>query len=159
MCRYSFQTYKGHFACFACRKVFKKVPFEDYLEHTGQQTAYDKLFRAYRHRQDNAAETATFKAGRDKLIERYLADVSTCPQCGQRMAEMGLDFRAPPMRDQEAWAVVEALYEHGFKFFGCGCQVGYAPPSRLSDLKAWLAERAKPNAGEKLLAAIAARAS
>lgn len=34
MCRYAFSgPYKDHFACFACRKCFKRAPLADWPEH------------------------------------------------------------------------------------------------------------------------------
>lgn len=50
------------------------------------------------------------------LTAQYLAEVSGCPQCGKEMAAMGLDFKAPPMRDEEAWKIIAALYDAGFAF-------------------------------------------
>lgn len=70
---------------------------------------------------------------REALIERYLTEASVCPQCGKRMAALGLDFRAPGQGDTEAWDILAVLHEHGFAFRGCGCSVGYAPPARRSE--------------------------
>jgi uncharacterized FAD-dependent dehydrogenase len=48
MCRYALKTYKPHFACFDCRKVFKKTPIEDYLKQRGDDFAYWQLVKSIR---------------------------------------------------------------------------------------------------------------
>jgi len=40
---YFFKTYKPHFACLKCRKVFKKIAIEDYLKQTGRDLVYREL--------------------------------------------------------------------------------------------------------------------
>ncbi|MBU0553747.1 hypothetical protein KKF91_05745 [Myxococcota bacterium] len=93
MCRYAFGHYKPHYACFDCRKGFKR-----------------------RLRSD-------FKGGGEALPAR-------CPQCGALMANMGLDFKPPPMKDACAWRVLQGLYTAGLTFHSCGCSgPGYRPRS------------------------------
>lgn len=79
-----------------------------------------------------------------------------CPDCGQPMADMGLDFR-PPRRDSiEHWQVVEYLYRRGFTYHTCGCGAGYRP-SRWADVPAFLAVNQTCSAGESLAARFRAR--
>lgn len=39
-----------------------------------------------------------------------------CPQCGDPIYDMGLDFKAPRRRDIEQWKKVEVLYHNGVDF-------------------------------------------
>ncbi len=151
MCRYAGQTYKSHFACFLCRKVFRKTAMEDYVEHVGLKAAHDKIL----FRQTRRGKHVTPCASYEGIVERYVADVSICPQCGKRMAAVGLDFKAPPHRKKKAWEILRVLYEHGFAFQGCGCSVGYAPPSRRADLPDWLRQHIRRSEGQLLLDAFA----
>ena len=102
MCRYAGQTYKSHFACFLCRKVFRKTAMEDYVEHVGLKVAHDRIL----FRQTRLGRHATPGISYEEVFERYVADVSICPQCGKRMAAVGLDFKAPPHRKKEAWEIL-----------------------------------------------------
>lgn len=80
-----------------------------------------------------------------------------CPDCARPMADMGLDFRAPSREDQEAWRILEVLYENGFSFHGCGCGTGLIPPQTLRELPGWLAGHRRRSEGEALLEKIQAR--
>lgn len=119
MCRYAFGHYKPHFACFRCRKAFKR-----------------------RHRSE-------VDPGGDEHPAR-------CPECGEPMAELGLDFQAPPQSKRKQWEVLETLWEVGETFHSCGCGgPGYRPRDRVAlrvylqgilvgyraNLAAWQAER------------------
>lgn len=120
MCRYAFKgPYKRHFACFACRKGFKRPPLTDWDE----------------------AEV----------------DPAPCPECGQRMADMGLDFKPPPRTDLEHWAVAEYLFGKGFGHHNCGCGGSGPLPSRWADVPAFLEARRRESPGEELLVRFAAR--
>lgn len=156
MCRYACHTYKSHFACFACRKAFKKTAFQDYVEHKGLRAEMQKSMAA-RLRRKALHKPQRVTLDPEQVHADYLLEVSRCPQCGERMAAMGLDFRPPPQRDREAWEILRILYGRGFAFRGCGCMVGYAPPARRAELPAWLQEHEHRSAGQKLLAAIARR--
>ena len=70
---------------------------------------------------------------------------------------MGLDFKAPNKNDDEAWEIISQLYNNGFAFRGCGCFVGYEPPTKLRDLPNWLTEHTIKHGGEKILEAINAK--
>ena len=93
MCRYGESRYKPHYACFGCRKAFKRRRKEDV----------------------NAS-------GPDRPAR--------CPQCGNLMADMGLDFAPPKARDEVAWRVLGELWTLGETFHSCGCGgPGYRPRS------------------------------
>ena len=106
MCRYATTHYKKHYACFACRKAFKRRNQAD-IDPSGDPHP------------------------------------ARCPDCALLMADMGLDFAPPKLRDVQAWAAAAALYELGESFHSCGCGgPGYRPrdPARLA---AFFAERAQ----------------
>lgn len=67
------------------------------------------------------------------------------------MVDMGLDFKAPPKGDIEVWEILEALYENGFSFHGCGCYVGFSPPRTLREVPYWLEKHRRRTEGESLL--------
>jgi hypothetical protein len=51
-----------------------------------------------------------------------------CPQCGQLMANMGLDFQSPKKDDIKAWQHIKNLYSVDITFHSCGCTgPGYIP--------------------------------
>lgn len=156
MCRYACHTYKNHFVCFACRKAFKKTAFEDYVEHKGLRADMQKAIAARRYR-NTRLKPSKVTLDPEQVRADYLHEVSRCPQCGGQMASMGLDLRPPPQRNREAWEILQAMYEHGFAFRGCGCMVGYAPPARRSELAGWLQEHERRSDGQKLLASITRR--
>ena len=93
------------------------------------------------------------EAARAALRAEYREAVSVCPQCAGRMEEMGLDFRAPPQKDAEAWEIIGHLRERGFAFFGCGCGgPNHAPPPRRRrDLPDWLNRHVRRSEGEATL--------
>lgn len=95
MCRYGMSTYKPHFACFSCRKTFKRRLLNDVIEGYSNRT---------------------------ELVP------AKCPQCGELMADMGLDFEAPKKKDIKAWKHMANLYHVGQTFHSCGCSgPGYIP--------------------------------
>ncbi len=119
MCRYAMSgPYKSHFACFRCRKGFKRRPEENGLS------------------QPHAAG---------------------CPRCGEPMADMGLDFKPPPMPDVEHWQVVEHLFRRGFAYHSCGCGGPGYRPSRWADVPAFLRENRRSTPGERLAERFASR--
>ena len=158
MCRYAFHTYKSHFACFTCRKAFKKVALDDYVEHIGLKAAYTKILAAFHSPPRRRKVEAELGISYEQLRDRYLSDVSVCPQCQGQMAAMGLDFRSPPKHDVEAWSIIQELHEHGFAFKGCGCNVGYTPPRKKIEVTEWLRRHSRKTVGEELLEAIRRKA-
>ncbi len=95
MCRYSMANYKPHYACFNCRKTFKRRLLRDIRKGT--------------QKDENAS-------------------LARCPECGNLMANMGLDFKSPKKTDVKAWKHMCTLYEVGITFHSCGCNgPGYIP--------------------------------
>lgn len=98
MCRYAMSIYKPHYACFSCRKTFKR-----------------KLLRDLNGQRE------------EQMVE------AKCPQCGELMANMGLDFEAPKQKDQKQWEHIRDLYTVGITYHSCGCYgPGYIPKSSES---------------------------
>ncbi|TDX01544.1 hypothetical protein [Dinghuibacter silviterrae] len=96
MCRYAMVKYKPHYACFHCRKTFKRRLLIDIGRH-------------------------------DKLESKE----ARCPSCGQLMASMGLDFKAPKKDNIEEWEHINRLYSVGIIFHSCGCSgPGYIPNTK-----------------------------
>jgi len=93
MCRYGVKTYKSHFACFKCRKSFKRRLLSDISDNEMQESVPAK-----------------------------------CPDCGDFMANMGLDFKALTKKNIKAWVLLADLYSVGITFHSCGCSgPGYIP--------------------------------
>ncbi len=61
-----------------------------------------------------------------------------CPHCGERMHNMGLDFKAPSQTDGEQWQKVAMLFANGYKFSSCGCDGPGPRPARLKEVAAFL---------------------
>lgn len=64
-----------------------------------------------------------------------------CPQCGERMKDMGLDFKAPRQTDREQWKKVELLFANGYKFSSCGCNGPGPRPARPKEVAAFVEEQ------------------
>ena len=63
-------------------------------------------------------------------IKRDNKDVTEakCPQCGDLMANMGLDFESPKKDNIKEWNHIKKLYSVGITFHSCGCTgPGYIP--------------------------------
>lgn len=150
MCRYAFKDYKSHFACFDCRKTFKKTSITDWTKQKGLDYAYKKLLRDWSTKNRKKTEDVVGTTY-EKIRDDYLEDVATCPQCGGAMAGMGYDFKAPKVGATEEWEVIRALYDHGFAFHGCGCSVGYTPPKRISGLQTFFRAHGRLSEGQRLL--------
>jgi len=123
MCRYSWHNYRDHFACFVCRKAFKQWQWK-------------------------ACDEDTF---RTKQRLKHVPRKIVCPVCAKPMTDMGLDFKAPRKNNVEAWAILEILARNGYRFWGCGCSVGFTPPSTLREVSEWLSKRHDRSKGEELL--------
>lgn len=66
-----------------------------------------------------------------------------CPQCGQPMADLGLDFRAPKKTDLKAWRAIAGMYRIGHNFHSCGCSgIGFIPKN-LVEYQVYLKKRLK----------------
>ncbi|WP_224364266.1 hypothetical protein [Hyalangium versicolor] len=62
-----------------------------------------------------------------------------CPQCGEPMAGMGLDFRPPRQRDTRQWQKVELLFLRGYTYHSCGCGGPGYRPRTLREVREFLA--------------------
>ena len=63
-------------------------------------------------------------------IKRHNNDLieAKCPQCGELMANMGLDFESPKKENIKEWNHIKNLYSVGITFHSCGCiGPGYIP--------------------------------
>lgn len=88
-------SYKPHYACFNCRKTFKRRLKGDIKK--GEESTYE----------------------------------AKCPECGELMANMGLDFKSPKKDDVKKWEHIKSLYSVGITFHSCGCSgPGYIPNSK-----------------------------
>jgi hypothetical protein len=68
-------------------------------------------------------------------IKRDNEDVTEakCPQCGELMANMGLDFESPKKDNIKEWNHIKELYSVGITFHSCGCTgPGYIPKDKDS---------------------------
>ncbi len=103
MCRYGTNTYKSHYACFECRKTFKRRLLVDIDRDTANS--------------ENIFEKQEYK----------------CPECGEMMANMGLDFESPKKNDLKVWNHMKDLYKTGVTFHSCGCTgPGYIPKDKTA---------------------------
>lgn len=96
---YGCGTHDFPFACFACRKSFKR-PWVSLTKPRGLNKFATKAFE----------ESA-------KRFEREFSH--KCPNCGGKTHFMGRDFKAPKSPDKKSWARVERFiysgrtYHHG----------------------------------------------
>jgi hypothetical protein len=63
---------------------------------------------------------------------------AVCPSCGGPLHLMGRSFKAPPAKDSEQWAKVQALYNAGFRFFSYRSVDGPPLPERLVEVDAFI---------------------
>ncbi len=157
MCRYGSKSYRPHFVCFDCRKTFKKVRVEDYIAQRGRGGVYERLMRYVSGSEKARDLKLRFGAEMEKMKADYNAIIGVCPLCGTSMASMGMDFRAPPTDDKNAWTIARKLYDNGFSFQSCGCEVGFTPPAKISGLKDFFRSHSRLTEGERLLEKIAAK--
>lgn len=127
MCRYALVDYKQTYACFACRKVFKKVTLTDYLRQHGLSKKFDKLTNC-RKKSEQIELEQKYGTTADNIINEYQQKICKCPDCGGEMANMGMDFKAPKIQDIKEWKIIEGMYQIGAIYQTCGCHgFGYVP--------------------------------
>jgi hypothetical protein len=120
MCRYAeYGPYKDHYACFRCRKGFKRHHTSEWPKHL------------------QPAEGQTVPA--------------PCPECGEPMANMGLDFKPPRQTAKAHWEVVEFLFRNGVGYHSCGCSGPGYRPSTWSEVEAFLEAHQCKSAAQALL--------
>jgi hypothetical protein len=117
--------YQIQFACFECRKVFKR-PYP-----VGEQVRALWLSRR--------------KSGR-RPLKTFAAPTYHCPDCKRELTLMGRAFRAPRNEDVEQWRKVELLARSGFTFWS---SVGRYPDS-VSDARRFVESHRRVSDGERL---------
>ena len=130
MCRYAVKTYKIHFACFDCRKAFKKAPVEDLAIQNGDWEDYKNAFWNY-----SSGKSKTFRSENparvEYLLKKYKNREEKCPECGKLMADLGLDFKAPKKDKVKEWEIIKGLFRSGKTFHSCGCDgIGCIPKNK-----------------------------
>ena len=130
MCRYASKRYKTHFACFDCRKSFKRPPIEDLVEQNGDWEAYKASFwypndkRTKKYNRENPEKVSY-------LTAKYIKRKEICPDCGEELANLGLDFKAPKKGKSKEWDIIRGMYTTGHMFQSCGCQgIGFVPKKK-----------------------------
>jgi len=140
MCRYAFKTYKIHFACFDCRKTFKKPPIEDLAIQNGDWKDYKNTFWNY-----SSAKSKKFRKENPErtefLIGKYQNRKEKCPDCGNLMADLGLDFKAPKKDKIKEWKIIKGLLKSGKVFYSCGCSGIGLVPKNDKEYKTYLLEK------------------
>lgn len=137
MCRYAVKSYKETYACFKCRKVFKKINFSDYLIQNNLGKLYSSLFNCKNADKRGKLESECGTSAQ-KIEQDYQKKISVCPECAGLMADFGKDMRAPKKNDVKEWDILEGMYHMGISFRSCGCQcIGFVPKSK-SDYKSYL---------------------
>ncbi len=142
MCRYTFKKYKIHFVCFDCRKTFKKAPVEDLAIQNGDWEDFKSAFwyyssdRSKKFRKEHPEKV-------EYLIEKYKNRKEKCPECGEIMADLGLDFKAPKKEKVKEWEIIRGLYRSGKSFYSCGCDgIGFVPKNE-KDYREYLLKNKK----------------
>ena len=102
MCRYGFKIYKNHYACFKCRKTFKKPPLEDLLAQNGDQEDFKKAF-PYQENNNSIKFKAENLEKISYLTKKYIDRREFCPDCGKEMIDLGKDFKAPKKNHKKEW--------------------------------------------------------
>ena len=105
MCRYAmYGPYKNHFACFACRKAFKQPPISDWLAIRDRGYVYNELHRlwSYKRGLERREQELGFRLA--DLEAEYRDAVHKCPECGEPMIDMGLDFKPPRQKRHQGMA-------------------------------------------------------
>lgn len=138
MCRYVIKNYKPHYACFTCRKVFRKVRIDDYFKQRRQHHVFSHLGRMSHLKKRFQELEAIYGVTLQALSDKYHSDIQKCPQCGENMANMGLDFRAPNREAKKAWKIIQSMYTYGRRFHSCGCDGPGFIPTNPTDYRNYL---------------------
>jgi hypothetical protein len=102
---------------------------------------YQQLARIQVNKTNLRRLEAEFGVTLDQLQHEYSEQVSKCPACGDKMADLGRDFKPPRKTDVKAWKIIEGMYHMGHCFYTCGCNgFGYVPKN-IYDYKVYLQER------------------
>ena len=123
------KKYKAHYVCFECRKGFKQPPIEDLIIANGDWKNYEKAYLI------PIKERKKFREENPEILSylemKYVNRVCKCPECGQAMKNVGLDFKSPKKERNEEWKIIESLYSTGKFFYSCGCDAyGFIPKDK-----------------------------
>lgn len=99
-------------------------------------------------------QTNRFELPEHQRLKPGEARVVPCPQCSQPMADMGHDFKPPPMKEIKQWKKVQMLFEHGFTFHSCGCCGPGYRPDQLKEVEDFVRSSTHMSEGELLLQSI-----
>jgi hypothetical protein len=80
-----------------------------------------------------------------------------CPECGDVVHDLGLDFKPPKQANRKQWQKVRQLFEHGFIFHSCGCCGPGLRPEELKEVAHFLADNLPQSEGQRLLNTIQER--
>jgi hypothetical protein len=138
MCRYAFKEYKERYACFGCRKAFKKRRWRDLLCQEGKLHLYDQLVSASASSNYELFVVKHFGISLEKLESKLNKRAYHCPGCKKEMVSVGKDFKCPTKTDLQAWRRLEGMYKVGHAFQTCGCMGLRYVPSNHSEYVSYL---------------------
>ncbi len=142
MCRYAFHgPYKSHHVCFVCRKGFKQPPIFDFMDVKGLGYLYRQLNLVRHHQQQLAERESEFGRRLADLEDDYGNAHRKCPECGELMIDMGMDFKTPRQSDSNSWRILQGMYRIGHAFQTCGCHGPGWIPSSSNDYRSYLARQ------------------
>ncbi|SDJ35613.1 hypothetical protein SAMN05421542_3288 [Chryseobacterium jejuense] len=136
MCRYAQKTYKSHYVCFQCRKSFKQPDVDDILRRIKKEKIYHEpdggTIRKVGHIFTNRKTSGLFTKNDTEELRQLASEIENrtikCPECGNIMADLGKDFKAPKKTAVKEWEIIESLFKTGKCFHTCGCYgMGYIP--------------------------------
>jgi DNA-directed RNA polymerase subunit RPC12/RpoP len=99
------------------------------------------------------------KAFKQYLTEEQSRPQPVCPECSEKMWELGRTFKAPKQGDAKQWRKVEALVRNGITFHSYGSH-GLGRFPKLSNVATPFIEKVRrrsENEGEQLLRKISKR--
>jgi hypothetical protein len=102
MCPHGFKSYKLTYACFKCQVGFKRPNLYDV--------------------QPELADAMQKKAIKDSKPIQVSAKDAKCPNCGNKMYNLGRDLRLPTKTKDEQWRCIKYLYYNQYNIYSCGCQ-------------------------------------
>ncbi|MFN8440349.1 MAG: hypothetical protein U0175_06265 [Caldilineaceae bacterium] len=111
--------------------MFKQPPISDWLASRDKGYLYRELSRVRLHTPSLQRREAELGVHLNELEAEYRNSTHHCPQCGQPMIDMGLDFKPPKQVDEKAWQILAGMYRVGHVFHTCGCDgPGFIPTTR-----------------------------
>ena len=139
MCRYGRSMYKDAYACFTCRKGFKRRLDKDLLSAKESRMLKEARSKALIWKKEVTSEET----------EAY--PTVKCPECGKDMVNLGKDLRFPKKERIEQWEAIEYLANQHFSFFTCGCSGIGIIPQNLAQAQQLIKQRSQPTEAGKIL--------